>query len=221
MNWHGLLFSAEMVRALLDNRKTQTRRPVTAHNSVGVSRSQWHRLDFTDAWVDPGPSPMGNPGPYLHVRMRPHDKDPQVASLETVQRVYPRIQPGDRIWVKETWTLPDPTDGRTVCYRADGDPVTTGQKWRASILMPRRFSRISLEVLAVRCQRPREITEADAEAEGVTRGTCSHPDCYPGSCASSKYRTAFALLWDKINLERGFGWQVNHPNWVYTFRRIG
>jgi hypothetical protein len=99
-----ILFSGAMVRALLDGSKTQTRRVVTDFTSQGNWKPS--QCDLTTAWVDPGPSPAGNPGPYLkaHVTARADDG--------IVDRIYPRWFPGDRLWVRETWKL---TPMRATC----------------------------------------------------------------------------------------------------------
>jgi hypothetical protein len=94
---HPTLFSAPMVRAILEGRKTQTRRIVTRSRSLVDGgpwpKDAWEELDFANAWVDPGPSPAGNRGPYLKA---PRPK------WDSVHRVYPRWWSGDRLWCKET-----------------------------------------------------------------------------------------------------------------------
>ncbi|MCQ8240569.1 hypothetical protein [Rhizosaccharibacter radicis] len=92
--------SAPMVRAILGGQKSQTRRIVSPANSVlngfAARAADWERLDYEDAFVDPGPSPAGNPGPYLKVA-RPDD--------QTRHRVYPRWWLGDRLWVREAHSI--------------------------------------------------------------------------------------------------------------------
>ena len=106
-----ILFSAPMVRALLAGTKTQTRRLLTPRNTL-FDGGRWpnylaeHAFHWDRAWIDLGPSPAGNPGPYLklpvtNIAMQPESRE------ETVHRVYPVTQPGDRLWVREGWyTVP-------------------------------------------------------------------------------------------------------------------
>lgn len=102
MTDHPMLFSGAMVRAELDDRKTNTRRILAPANTLFDGRS-WTKLakaqqwDWEKAWVDDGQSPMGNPGPYLKLPWLSGDD----AFAGTTHRIYPKIQPGDRIWVKE------------------------------------------------------------------------------------------------------------------------
>lgn len=216
---HPLLFSAPMVQAILDGVKTQTRRWVTPRTSLvnGVSPcmksdpdiiSAWPNLDFGKAWVDKGPSPAGNPGPYLKV---PGGDD-------SVQRVYSRIQPGDQLWVRETWCTPDP-DPKVVVYRADMTSEQMREErairricssscapWRPSIHMPRWASRLTLEVTEVRVQRLQDISAHDALCAGV--GT---------PCILDN----FQRLWDAIYGERpGCSWADNPWVWAISFRRV-
>lgn len=92
-------------------------------------------------------------------------------------------------------------------------------RWRPSIHMERRDARLVLLVTAVRLERLQTITEADAQAEGVARPTCPHPDCTPGGCASSRYVPEFARLWDTINAKRG-PWAANPWVWVVEFQVV-
>lgn len=241
---HGVLFKAPMVLALLRGAKTMTRRLVSPQNSLinGHPMTKWARtvawpaLDFAGAWIDPGPSPAGNPGPYLKARRIEGDD-------EVIDRIYPRWQVGDRLWVKETWS-PDHRDVYPmipVVYAADGriydwetrDHVRgctaekggprfadclacAGFKWRPSLLMPRRASRILLEITAIRPERLAEITEADVLAEGIVRsgaGTFEIEDAEFGNA-----RDAFNYLWCGINGPES--WERSDWCWATTFRRL-
>lgn len=196
-----ILFSAPMVRAILAGHKTQTRRVVKLPR-----------------WFVP-PATLGMvPGAILH------------------ETVCPYGQPGDRLWVRETWgqvswtTIigrPKPPRVETV-YRAgphsfDRDVPhgwTAGNRWRSPIHMPRWASRITLEVTGVRVERVAEITEADAQAEGVAHGNVAGLDVdIDGDVWNGAYRRAFRRLWDSLNTKRGYGWGTNPWVWVMEFRR--
>jgi len=201
-----LIFSASMVRAILAGTKTQTRRLVKKQNSCvdGQPCNFWSELDFNDAFVDPGPSPAGNPGPYLKVA-RPTE--------ESRHRVYPRVQPGDLIWCKETW---GPCAGGLV-FRADdaGSVVSCpdGGKWRSSMFMPRWASRITLEITEARVERLQDISEEDALAEGVDPYEC------PSGPATPDARSAYAELWDRLNKDR-CPWSASPWVWIISFKRV-
>lgn len=198
----------------------QTRRVITASNSY-FNGGPWSALakaaipDWEGAYLDLGPSPAGNPGPYLHVRFQ---------GIDGIQRIYPRYQPGDRLWVKETWKL-----AGTLFYRADGEPskedldLYPNWKWRPSLFMPRVFSRITLEVVRIRVERVQEITPADASAEGfVWFGKYGYPirGGIPTLLEQKTPVQMFAETWDRINAKRGFGWDVNPWVWVIEFKRL-
>lgn len=141
----------------------------------------------------------------------------------------PYGQPGDRLWVREAWTthkfmdaIP-PRDLQTIsiAYVADGK-IQTG-KYRQAFHMPRRYSRITLEVTGVRVERLQDISEADAIAEGI------EPDVEPGDAAPlwRNYATcnttispiySYQTLWEQIN---GPGsWDANPWVWVVEFKRL-
>lgn len=189
---HPILMSGPMVLATLAGAKTQTRREVTRGRSTigSLPLSHWDRLDWASprirrdgAKFDGAESPyLLTPGAqYLHV---PHASGPEDAMHGTIHRVYSRIEPGDRLWVRETWGLHgrgdytwwchDSIKGRTaddlalsyeLAYAADA--TSEYDHWRPSIHMPRWASRITLEVTSIRVQRLHELTKADAIAEGM------------------------------------------------------
>jgi len=205
------LFSAPMVRANIrevqrpGTGKTQTRRVLAKHNTSvdGCGARLFDELEFEhdDVFVDSGPSPTGNPGPYLKVPRRGED---------TVHRVYPKIAAGDVLWVRETWapldalTHGDP--GTTALanngfYRADNS-TTDGEirRWIPSIHMPRWASRLTLEVTGVKVERLQDISEADAIAEGIHQQSTTGWFSVPGvNGAGTTARAAYALLWNAIN----------------------
>jgi len=227
MKERPILMSGPMVRAIMNGRKTQTRRVVTSRNSLydgwewtyGFPLAAAH--DWAKAWVDHGPSPAENPGPYLKLPL---------PSEDTVHRIYPRWQPGGRFWVKETYCE---CEQRQRFYYAATDPrprvFAAGflghgvnppdMDWVPSIFCPRKASRITLEVTATRVERLQDITEADAKAEGAD----IQKEC-PGGCwvicgpSVGSHREGYRWLWEKLN-GRG-SWAANPWVWVVEFRRI-
>lgn len=137
-----ILFSGPMVRAILDDRKTQTRRIIK-------------------------PEPDFHKGYYS---ARGVSWKSQIGARQVPSSPYGR--PGDRLWVRETWRCDCPDDPEYALYRADGyDDVMLppGFKWRPSIFMPRWASRIVLEITSVRVERLCKISPDDVIAEGVEK----------------------------------------------------
>ena len=161
---------------------------------------------------------------------------------------FPYGQPGDRLWVRETWQLynvdykdelgtsmilEDEWEGQMpktkpwltqILYKATEIIEGWRAKWRPSIFMPRWASRIDLEVVSVRVERLQDLTEEDAKAEGIEKGnTYYYGDPHPVKGSPKCYNTAkeaFAGLWDSLNAKRGFGWEQNNWLWVVEFKRI-
>jgi len=154
----------------------------------------------------------------------------------------PYGQPGDRLWVRETWYCDDyrvqrgpylkpddmdvgksQGDGMLVYRASSGDrPYEAEQPvWRPAIHMPRWASRISLEITSVRVERLQDITNADAKAEGCHHDDpCDHTrrSCAEIGCPGPDYRIGYRNLWEQIN---GPGsWDANPCVWVVSFRRI-
>lgn len=214
-----ILFQGAMVRALLAGTKTQTRRAVKPQPPTPEAVHALAGIDY--CWIAPDGAALDYhrpAGPVWAVR--------QLMGCEPQLRC-PYGQPGDRLWVREAWRVSVVHDhvpggelgfGTTpqVQYEAIGDGNDeTGVVWgryRHARFMPRWASRITLEVTAVRVERLQEISEADAEAEGVTkpRKVCEDD---PGT-----HIDAYADLWEQIN-GRG-SWDDNPWVWVVEFRRI-
>jgi hypothetical protein len=207
-----------MVRALLDGRKTQTRRIITPGNSL-FNGGRWSALhkrqewDWEGAWVDGGPSPMGNPGPYLKLPWQAGDDDFE----GSVHRIYPVIQPVDRLWVKEAvaWV-----SGWGWRYRADNDDLSEKReqgevgRWRSPIHMPRWASRLTLTAIDVRPQRLSEISLGDCYAEGCTVGqTEANSGALPVGWTGPWHE--YRSLWN--SLHGPDAWDANPWVWVKTF----
>lgn len=189
-----ILFTGEMVRAVLDERKTQTRR-TPGLDAVNAEPDAW-RLVGHGALL----------GRYSATFER-------IGTAERITAFCPYGQAGDQLWVRETWAR----HFGPLLYRADFGPGSYeyGAKgWTPSIHMPRAVSRIILDVVGVRIERAQSISEADAWAEGVK------PDVsviIPHNAA----RKTFARLWDAINGKRGMGWAKNPWVWAVEFKIDG
>lgn len=217
-----ILFSGPMVRAILEGRKTQTRRIVGKGNSVVGTGVPWDWLSFEPPWPDHcSLYPDGRPaegGQYLHVPCKPHPDDPQTDKHWTVHRVYPRIEPGMRLWVREAhyvWSAGNKDgSGKRIDYQATEPDAPCS--WTPSIHMPRWASRITLEVTAVRAERLQEISEEDAEKEGA-RAAFSFPG-WEGVSSKPRHRWGFRELWESINGEGS--WDVNPWVWNVCFKVV-
>jgi hypothetical protein len=207
-NERPIIFSAEMVKAILAGRKTMTRRVVKPQPQLRGGAWFWE-------------SPRYDNGMGVHYFHTKALAGVMPAWVEACP--YGRV--GNRLWVRETWCLPDPSDYRTVCYRASGDPVTTGQPWRSPIHMFRWASRITLEITGVKVERLHGIGAADIIAEGAVDRP-HHVDML-GKCPVSAFdgicypdlRTLWAAGWEKIN---GKGsWSANPWVWAISFKLIG
>jgi len=237
MRERPILFSGPMVRAILAGTKTQTRRVMKPQPSAGpgglVGLPDRHLIHHV---VDSGPADW-----YLLARC-------------------PYGAPGDRLWVREAWApceyLGREALGRPL-YRASFPPIaderhdfgliTEPKCWRPAIHMPRRLSRLLLEVVDVRVQRVCEISLDDARAEGIPQtGAEAHElglhdmNQEPGHEWDNRTSVEnFSRLWDRINGKRrvptsrwqaipgpatdvdtSHSWAANPRAWAITFRRL-
>lgn len=232
-----ILFSGPMVRALLEGRKSQTRRIV---NPQPPSPEAVRKLAGDDYhWL----------APERHTEHSVHRPVGPVWAVRDLMGCEPGLRspfgvPGDRLWVRETFAiecnvednLPPHNDGRPIRrynyadgddrweqthYRAtDPDPdlciadafgdEDCGVRWKPSIHMPRWASRITLRVTSVRVERLQAITEDDARAEGVEPRT-------DGPLAMTAVQR-FTALWNEINGKRA-PWSTSPWVWVVGFER--
>lgn len=217
MKERPILFSAPMVRAILDGTKTQTRRVV---KPVG-NDDGFVILDYGDGgW--PYRSDDGDSTTHTVKRGGKlyHDETPHTC---------PYGQPGDRLWVRETFHT---VDGHSAFYRADYAHDPKGDKehgivWTPSIHMPRWASRITLEVTSVRVERLNDITPIDACAEGLSQRTAKMHHRRIEQFGLPGWRDvhwrfspvdAYRMLWEQIN---GAGsWEANPWVWVIEFEVV-
>lgn len=188
MKARPILFSAPMVRAVLGGCKTQKRMIVKPQPTPDAARFvPWETEE--GSWAA-----QSNSG-KMFVN----------ASWQPV--VCPYGQPGDRLWVRETFWLEEPwKPGDYISYRAT-EQVVLGP-WKPSIFMPRKASRITLEIVSVRVERLQDISEDDAKAEGVE----------PYAPDDGRYVEGYRELWQSIN---GAGsWALNPWVWRIEFKVI-
>jgi len=226
-------FSAPMVRAILEGRKTMTRR-VKGLEYVNSKPDAWEHVRVGALGYKAKESAQGKFGATF--TSYPSALEERV--IHVCPTVCPYGQPGDRLWVREAYgifstgtgavnvgyrarlpkdkTLAD-TDGGLDVIRPEDDPekwrwanerVDT-ERWRPSIFMPRWASRINLEIVSVRIERLQNISGCDAQAEGIA--------------AISKYGkeadvTDFSELWDSINAKK-YPWSSNPFVWCISFKR--
>lgn len=175
-----ILFSIPMVRAILEERKTVTRRLVKLPGGC-------------DSWPTRARKP---------------------------EQICPYGGPGDRLWVRETWR-PSLQRADAYDYAASAEWPRSGPRWRPSIHMPRRASRITLEVLSVRIERLQQITDEDVFAEGLEMNAAGSFYAEVGDelAEFEEPRDAFAALWDGINSHRA-RWDSDPWVWRVEFRRV-
>lgn len=219
-----ILFSGPMVRAILDGKKTQTRRvvkwpkaapdqdPDYPHEIVKNDWPEWHH---NDGW-----------GIVRERKLR-----------------CPYGRPGDTLWVRETWqqyqqgpgnrraVVDTPFEGAPTIYAADSQDYEP-PRWRPSIHMPRWASRLTLRITDVRVERLNEISIGDIEDEGVGE-MIEDPDSIPGEAFARAEHAmiggvsvgpdpvvhGFAALWDSINAKT-YPWESDPWVWCVTFEPL-
>jgi hypothetical protein len=217
-NEKPIVFNSAMIRAIEADHKTQTRRLVrwiAERRKAGANLNPINPVlnDAGELWFTEGGLPLG---PFK----------------------CPYGQPGDRLWVRQTWQAKE-ANGKwwheikreerelynwSVFDRATSDIVPP--KWIPSIFMPRWACRIILEVTGVRVERIQDISAADALAEGIreynynngSKGYWLQELALGAMPTPPQY--GIARLWDSIYAKRGFGWASNPWVWVVEFRRM-
>ena len=207
MNMKPILFNTEMVRAILDGRKTVTRRVVKLPKNIKEQSNGMYTINtegdcYEDCYLD---------GLYA---------DGYLISKYKV---------GDILYVKETFCsnyfdecIARNRNGNATAYKADYNKQIVGSvvpepKWTSSIHMPKSAARIFLKVTDIRVERLQDITEDGAESEGV----CGL--CYDAKTGAKKYdMTFFHILWDstikKTDINK-YGWLANPYVFVIEFER--
>lgn len=195
-----ILFNTSMVRAILDGRKTVTRRVVKARNTEILDKSKWAKGLY---WFDV-------------IKTRNGQK------IATADKILPPYNPGDILYVRETWRCIEascPPSNCIIEYKAGGTErfcgiialPTEGGEWKPSIHMPKEAARIFLRVTNVRAERLQEIMDDPPGPNNqVVREGC-------------KYGCDFIALWDSTIKKADmplYGWDANPWVWVIEFERI-
>lgn len=185
-----ILFSAPMVRAILDGTKTQTRRVLKHDAPEGVDGCRWVEINGINT--------------FCWVSGEDQDIHPSAKQFPC-----PHGQPGDQLWVREAWARTTVGLGTEMVVYREGDNRTDyGGPWKPGIHMFRRDSRISLEITSVRVERLQDISRGDAMSEGCP---------FPNMEAGDDPRKWFADLWHQINGAES--WDANPWVWVVEFKR--
>ena len=200
-----ILFSTEMVRAILNGRKTQTRRVVKIPKqwiSQGITHDDLEKSGFWNCWQSIADDPTAGHRWQYGDEWLPNQN----------------YQIGDRLWVREAWF--NPSDGLfkekepfLTYYRADSE---IDFKWKPSIFMPKEYARIWLEIINVRVERLQDISYQDVRREGLTNirnfelfGDANH--------RLKVHQIHFKILWDSINGKK-HPWSDNPWVWVVEFK---
>ena len=211
MKERPILFSGEMVRAILDGRKTQTRRVIKLNKFPLNTDHFKENYTFNKMSIDGINAIFGWNGFIEHIKC-------------------PYGKPGDELWVKHSWYhyKPTPTNpdneqawdeytktvrwiGGQACI--DCEPCVDAPVWKKKgpRFMPRWASRIQLLVKDIRVERVQEIKPEDIKPEGI-------------KLMSGEFNRdmwdRWKALWDSINKKRGYGWNENPWVWVIEFERI-
>nr|DAO68245.1 MAG TPA: ASCH domain protein [Bacteriophage sp.] len=234
-----IIFSADMVKTILDGKKMMTRRVV--------------KSDFINNYK------------HAHIIKQSSDKSREgkayfydkpvggmVLSSQLVSNPYGKV--GDHLWVRETWiqgyndplieSEGDDENAVSIIYKADGKEeyrscsAETAENWgdfsadsemvgfKSPIHMPRWASRILLEITDIRVERLNDISEADCEKEGFRfyplSRICFKPCStkHPSGHGSNNYKSIFGEYWDTLNAKKGYQWSSNPWVWVIEFKKV-
>jgi hypothetical protein len=187
----GILFKEEIFKAIIDGKKTQTRRilkpqPIEKATWIGTVVHENHKIGFY--WSDGTTGNMQGFWPGLN------------------KNLFPKYQPGEILYLKEPYYL---SDEYSINYKYDyPDYDRDFYLWQNKLFMPEKYARYFIKITDVRCERLQDISVADARAEGVKEADSVMGDFRPG----------FLKIWDKIHGVES--WNENPWVWVVEFERI-
>jgi hypothetical protein len=222
MKERSIRFFGEQIRAIIDGKKTQERRII---KMVHRKDCPWKRDDNDREpyeWVETGDENSG------------HDYS---SPCRCIIHNCPYGEAGDMLWVKESFQIGhlkhekskeftllcatgDSDRDGTIFYAADD--ITRAPTWRPSIHMPRWASRITLKIESICVERLHDISEEDAQAEGLLPITGNPPRivCNTPIDMNPTARELYKISWDGGNAKRGFDWDSNPYVWVIKFKRV-
>ena len=211
-----ILFNTQMVKAILEDRKTVTRRVIKPQPQM--------QLCYTFAGSDAGT--WGYPGKDAHVYWGDEFKRPENLSEEESTRIWKTIGNADDIlYVRETWQYIDfAGEHNGYVYKASEngnlwETETEGWTWKPSIHMPKEAARIFLRITSVHVERLQDMTEDDALKEGVDTGVLFTDD----ETLEIPALRCFQKLWNstikKSDMDK-YGWNENPYVWVIEFERL-
>jgi hypothetical protein len=216
-----IIMTGESVRAILAGTKSQTRRvngleDVNRYPGLLTGDSQLGPLGYrglakSDYYISTKKDYKNNPGLY-HWFLGMQEKE-----LNPIPVKCPYGQPGDKLWLREKYAV-KPGTSDCVWYASDFEDCdaageSMGIKWRSPMFMPRKFSRITLEVVSVRVERVQDISYRDLFAEGNYQPR-------PEGWLEWELREEYQTLWDSINKKRGYPWSANNWVWVIEFCKV-
>lgn len=242
-----ILFSGESVRAILDGRKTQTRRlkglidvnnyPGNLQGNSTLGPLGYRGMEVSDYNLKPTEKKEFriNPGLYHWFLGEQENKK----EINPIPIKCPYGQVSDILWVRETWKAEELESGLDgIHYKCDDgfqpiqNTITASDawfeqyykgrdNWRPSIFMPRWASRITLQIKNIRAEKLQDIRWKDCLAEGIEEDSNykAHIDKI-GKMNSFYPKIIFKQIWDSINAKRGYSWDSNPFVWVIEFEKL-
>ena len=220
-NAKPILFNTEMVQAILEGRKTVTRRVVKYYSRTPTKdgKDKFYKINENLNGTNPNRLYAGfyNNNDIFYI-----DGEKHIDAL-----YYPLyFKVGDILYVRETWAKIDDLPYDNYVYRTDYGTTEDDSfppsmyKWKPSIHMPKEAARIFLKVTDVRVERLQEITPKDAWEEGCRIGNSFPWEIHIPELQQQCRDIFFKSLWDGLNAKRGYGWDTNPWVWVIEFERV-
>lgn len=209
MNERPILFKPELVRQILDGKKTQTRRIIKPGKKFILTEFDWN--DGNPRWIKH--CPYGKVGDILWVRETWCEEEYYVPGSDRKEI---------KVYYKADWL--DLEHIKVVAYTHDNleEGVELKRKWKPSIHMPKKYCRLRLLIKDVRVERIQDITVDDIIAEGIEYKPFIN-EMYKEKVFDSNIRGLFEdwkKLWDNINAKRGFSWETNPFVWVLSYEKM-